>query len=272
MIWARFHASCRRHRNRAGADFADTQAFYRSREAADLLGAPPPADALPSRLIDAMAGLDAAARERALALYADLDLDAQARAHAVPKRMLGYFGVLLVGLSLVCAVMAMFVFPSFREFFQTYEVPLGGAADLAHRLAPVVAVVVPLVCLVLGLMALALHRLLRLDHPARVGGLGRLLPGRLRRRYGTVFALVCAPVPNFANHAGDGVADALGDKGLTLEQELKPLLGLHTDALARESGRFAAVLMGVVASLIALSLYAFMAGAYLPILRFGSVL
>ena len=271
MTWARFHASCRRHINRPGSRFSDTMEFYQSGASATLFGAVPGAGALPGRLMARLVRMaDDAAREDALRVYAGLDFDAIVAKPVGIKRMAIYLAVLALCCIAMVSVFALFVFPELALHFQGTGMDLGQGPLAWQNHLPWVVAVVALVCVVVVVQAMALGRLLefRLD-PGGRSVLWAVLTPSLRKRYGLLEGVICAPMPEAQVEEARRELQGLWAQGLRWQDELPGLVRVQAGLLAASADRQAKWLLAIMGIVIVACVSTFVLGVYTPVFRMG---
>lgn len=272
MTWARFHASCRRHINQAGSRIDDTLAFYQSGASSELFGPPPDARALPSRVMAHLARMpDGAAREQALGTYAGIDFDALAPEPLGVKRVVVYLALLAVVCVLMVGIIGMFVMPQMASHFEGVGMDLGHGLLAWHGFIPLMLVVIILVCSVVVLQAVALDRLVQFRFgDGRRGLLWGLLPPSLRRRYGLLEGVICAPFPDLQDPAARRELQAMQGQGLRWSDELPGLARVQSMLLVKSADRQARWLLAIMGTVVAVCISYFVLGVYTPIFRMGS--
>lgn len=272
MTWERFHFTCRRHRRAPHVGFAETARYFRSHEDADLIGPPPSARALPSTIMTRLAALSEQDRARAIALYADMDLEGAAPMPRKVLRSIAYLVAIGFVFLVMNSVFSLFVMPNFEHAFAE-----AGLKPPGQRIAGIDTATLPLLLMTLltpmiGLALYALHRCCKLDLP--IGSQLRwVLPRPIRHRYTNIVSLATYPLAQDASTAP--LTDrlrALEAEGMDLAEELPRMIRHQWSELARSAQGYVNSLLIVAAVIILLTVAFYVTSAYAPLFVLESVI
>lgn len=264
MTWDRFHFACRRQLRAPQADFADTLRYFRSDQDADLIGPPPSPKALPERIMARLAALPDEQRNRAIALYAQMDFTGAAPLPRKVLRSVAYLIILSLVFGGMTSVYALFVMPSIAPLFTDIGATPPGYGVFGLPTLPLLLTVA--IAPIAGLTLYALHRCCTLDLSDPGSGLIRVLPPFIRRRYANIVHLATYPVSlSPADNPLASRLDALAGEGIDLADELPRMIQHQWTGFAQGAQRYLNVLLAAAAVIILLTISFYVSSAYAPL-------
>lgn len=279
MTWTRFSYICRRALLDIdkGAPVAASLTLAESEAGSELYGKAPEADTMPRALLNLAGQLpERAAAVQALRTYNQLGLSGQFEEPLQFKRVVAYLSYVVYVFYVVVGIYQLKITPRFIETFAVFELPVPAHLIWFHDYWLYLLGVMSILLLVALLSAFQVRKLFRFRCDAERGLLARLLLGPgLRSCYARINRLLRFPVTAAIDGENDRAITHLAkvqSAGLDMSTEIRELIQLEMNHLLRRCERQLKVMSTLVALVVIVSVFLFLASAYSPIFVLGDVI